>query len=221
MSDKIIRCHKYCQQDVHRCERCHSPICLTPSCTKAYEHCRISHVTPSKPHEACVDCKKFPTCDPIGICDACIHKHYYHMITEDVAIGDNRTPYDSFDIIVNLDHNTYNGVKDGEIRVERRGEKYMIRGGFYDSAGMTMEHINRMLLLIESVYQPESKILFHCFAGVSRSSTVAIVYLSRKLGLTIQEAYQLAKSKRPFIDPNKDFRKVIGLSKDNLKDTLL
>ena len=55
------------------------------------------------------------------------------------------------------------------------------------------------------------KILFHCYAGVSRSSTVAIAYLSKITNKTTREIYELVKEKRPRINPNTTFRKMIGL----------
>ena len=57
----------------------------------------------------------------------------------------------------------------------------------------------------------DSKILFHCYVGVSRSATVAIAYLAKSENKTIQEIYELTKHKRPRINPNETFRKMIGL----------
>ena len=49
------------------------------------------------------------------------------------------------------------------------------------------------------------KILFHCYAGISRSSSLAIAFLCMAKGYTLQDSYQLVKSKRHIVNPNKGF----------------
>ena len=49
------------------------------------------------------------------------------------------------------------------------------------------------------------KILFHCYAGVSRSATFAIAYLMITQELSVESAYNLVKSKRSRIHPNHGF----------------
>ena len=56
-----------------------------------------------------------------------------------------------------------------------------------------------------------AKILFHCYAGISRSSTVAIAYLSRLVNKTTKEVYNMVKEKRPRIEPNPFFKQLLGL----------
>nr|XP_018629364.1 dual specificity protein phosphatase 1-like isoform X3 [Nicotiana tomentosiformis] len=48
-------------------------------------------------------------------------------------------------------------------------------------------------------------VLVHCFAGKSRSATIVIAYLMKKHGMSLSEAFQLVKSKRPVISPNAGF----------------
>jgi protein-tyrosine phosphatase len=50
-----------------------------------------------------------------------------------------------------------------------------------------------------------NKILFHCFAGMSRSVMLAIAYLSYSMNITTEEAHQLVKEKRKFIEVNQGF----------------
>ena len=52
---------------------------------------------------------------------------------------------------------------------------------------------------------PESKVLVHCHAGVSRSSSIVIGYLMKKLKLTYDEAFRYVKERRPCIFPNESF----------------
>jgi dual specificity phosphatase 12 len=47
--------------------------------------------------------------------------------------------------------------------------------------------------------------LVHCFAGISRSSTIVIAYLMKKYKITYNQAYEYVKNKRPIIMPNNGF----------------
>lgn len=49
------------------------------------------------------------------------------------------------------------------------------------------------------------RVLVHCQAGVSRSSTIAIAYVMVRLSMTMLEAFQFVKSKRPIVAPNFNF----------------
>jgi len=204
------RCrYRPCQKDVQKCTNCYALICLSEKCVKVYSAVALCQVFPSKPHEACKDCKVIPTCHISGLCKSCARTHRYDMITDKVAIGDCYSSYEPFDIIVNLDY-PHNGVHKNEVRIEQEGEKLVILCGFYDHPdAFKKKDIERILRLIPNVDIP---ILFHCTAGISRSSTIAIMYLSRRLGISVNDAYQLAKQKRNHINPNDGFRILIGLT---------
>ena len=58
---------------------------------------------------------------------------------------------------------------------------------------------------IKSAVNQGSNILVHCFAGVSRSSTIVIAYLIRFHGMDVDEALNYVKQKRPWICPNHGF----------------
>lgn len=49
-------------------------------------------------------------------------------------------------------------------------------------------------------------VLVHCFAGVSRSSSIVIAYLMRFHCMEHAKAYNLVKVKRPWINPNYGFQ---------------
>lgn len=49
------------------------------------------------------------------------------------------------------------------------------------------------------------KVLVHCFAGISRSSSMVIAYLMYKNKWTYADAYAHVKKKRNIINPNKGF----------------
>ncbi|XP_010532705.1 PREDICTED: dual specificity protein phosphatase 1 isoform X1 [Tarenaya hassleriana] len=50
-------------------------------------------------------------------------------------------------------------------------------------------------------------VLVHCFVGRSRSVTVVVAYLMKKHGMTLSQALQHVKSKRPVASPNAGFIK--------------
>jgi protein-tyrosine phosphatase len=52
---------------------------------------------------------------------------------------------------------------------------------------------------------PDNKVLVHCFAGKSRSTTMVLAYLMEAQGMTLLEAYTLVKEKRPIVLPNMGF----------------
>ena len=58
---------------------------------------------------------------------------------------------------------------------------------------------------IRSELQKGTNVFVHCFAGVSRSSSIVIAYIMYKYKLTLEEAFQYVKSKRPIVQPNPGF----------------
>lgn len=54
--------------------------------------------------------------------------------------------------------------------------------------------------------EPSSNnILVHCFAGKSRSTSMVVGYLMGRKGLTLKEALDLIREKRPIAEPNPGF----------------
>lgn len=51
----------------------------------------------------------------------------------------------------------------------------------------------------------QNKVLVHCMAGISRSTTIICAYLMRYMNLTLKEAYLLCKKNRPICFPNLGF----------------
>lgn len=56
----------------------------------------------------------------------------------------------------------------------------------------------------------QGNVLVHCMMGVSRSATVLIAYLMQHDGLSHQEAFQLVKSRRGCVQPNKGFTRQLN-----------
>jgi protein-tyrosine phosphatase len=134
------------------------------------------------------------------------------MIDDKIAVGDSRSKYDNFDIIVNLNY-PENNVKENDIRVRKTENKLMIEIGIMDCDNEDKElciykYISEIIPLLYKYYI-NKKILFHCYTGISRSATFAIAYLCYINNISIDNAFSIVKSKRKFIQPNKSFMKAL------------
>ena len=57
----------------------------------------------------------------------------------------------------------------------------------------------------------------HCQAGISRSPTIVISYLMKKLGLSFREALDFCQKARPIVSPNIGFCHQLKLYENKLK----
>lgn len=64
--------------------------------------------------------------------------------------------------------------------------------------GEAIDYIDKVLS------NSNNRLLLHCQAGISRSGTICIAYLMSK-GMTLEQAFLFARSKRAIIRPNKGF----------------
>jgi protein-tyrosine phosphatase len=137
------------------------------------------------------------------------------MITDNVAVGNYLSSYEPFDVIVNMCF-PQNGVTHRQIDIQQSMNngrvKLLIRIGVNDDPsedmGSLLSKLIPYLVALRRQY-PAITILFHCFAGISRSSTAAIAYLMAVENISLQEAYQMVKNKRPIIQPNEGFIKAL------------
>lgn len=131
----------------------------------------------------------------------------YDKITDHVAIGDHTSSYEPFDVIVNLNY-PYNNVEHHMIKFDNYDDKILIRVGIYDKPDEKMFFLLQSLLpQLLKIYHhnPNTKFLFHCYAGISRSSTTAIAFLSSIHHSDPEKMLDFVKTKRPIINPNKGF----------------
>lgn len=68
---------------------------------------------------------------------------------------------------------------------------------------------------------PGGRCLIHCQMGISRSTTIIIYYLMRANNLTLKEAYDHVKSRRPEIFPNKSFMQQLRRAELSLRPELV
>lgn len=215
--------HKYkrCKKELIKCNWCSAELCPSLYCINQYIIRNYMSIHPSKEHEECTECSKNITCCPTGICENCEIKHRYDLITDTVAIGSYQASYEPFDIIVNLDY-PHNKAKKGKISEYVDGDnKHIIMCGFddctYEGKGMTKENVRDIIQRIQCIQRQtqdtnHKKILFHCYAGVSRSPTVAMMYLLTQPQFSeksVDEIYVMVQKKRPRISPNEYFREHI------------
>lgn len=64
-----------------------------------------------------------------------------------------------------------------------------------------------IFLFIFQIANSGGKTLIYCVAGVSRSASICLAYLMKHQGLTLLDAYNYVKLRRPKIKPNCGFFK--------------
>jgi len=141
---------------------------------------------------------------------------HFHMITDHVAIGDYLSFYSTFDIVFNFNY-PHNNVALGAIDTEMdyyHGaiQKTVHKIGLLDTTDYSDTLMEIFIKLIPYLMEAKGKhILFHCYAGISRSTTAAILYFILTTTMTLDEIYTLIRSKRSHIDPNSTFRRIINI----------
>ncbi|KAM9327941.1 dual specificity protein phosphatase 16 [Pholidichthys leucotaenia] len=65
--------------------------------------------------------------------------------------------------------------------------------------------LDRSVEFIEKAKASNARVLVHCLAGISRSATIAIGYIMKRMDMSLDEAYRFVKEKRPTISPNFNF----------------
>jgi protein-tyrosine phosphatase len=157
-----------------------------------------------------------PSPEPVFTMDAERKYECFHMITDEIAVGDYTAPYKDFDVVFNFNY-PFNDVTLGAIDTEVDFYDGAIQKTIYKIGLLDTTIYNNTLLEIFTnlipylVHSKGKRILFHCYAGISRSSTAAILYLMLTTNMSLSEIYQLVESKRPYINPNPTFRHIIDI----------
>lgn len=228
---------KNCGEPTSACDSCDKNVCLKCKDIPENDPEQNKRSFPTQPHALCAECKGIPVCHINTICGLCVKD--YHFITDKVAIGSSLTPYDQFDIVINMDCPN-NGVAHGEMKYEylshnTHNNTHLIKCGIQDCsldeyepfATKVFEEIHKTIVVLKKrgekyenykekghkypKYRKYPKILFHCYAGVSRSVTAAIYYLSKDTEMSTKAIYHMVKEKRKVARPNPCFMKILGL----------
>jgi protein-tyrosine phosphatase len=144
----------------------------------------------------------------------------YHWITPNMAIGDAESTYEPFDVVIDLN---FEGelIALGDTRrhhdiqtITQESRQQITRIAIYDHPS-EKEFMKKVLhSMIPSLVQstsfiPSLKILFHCYAGVSRSASLGITWLAEMESCTYEEALRKVQEKRPQVNPNPGFVEAI------------
>jgi protein-tyrosine phosphatase len=137
------------------------------------------------------------------------------MITDTVAIGDWTSSYEPFDVIFNFNFPA-NRAQEQQIHRfcinHKNKEKIIYTIGLYDTTIFNDSLINIFLRLLPHLSSHNGKhILFHCYAGISRSSTAAIIYFMLSTNLSFESICNMIIKKRPRICPNPAFIKILHI----------
>lgn len=66
-------------------------------------------------------------------------------------------------------------------------------------------HFENAYQLMSAAFERREPVIVHCAMGISRSSTVTLMFLIRRFRLTLERATALLKERRPFVQPNPGF----------------
>jgi protein-tyrosine phosphatase len=75
-----------------------------------------------------------------------------------------------------------------------------------DDAEPIADHFDKVIAAIERARAAGKATLIHCMAGVSRSPTLAAVWLMHHYSWTADRALAHLKDRRPCVDPNAGFK---------------
>ncbi|XP_069848220.1 dual specificity protein phosphatase 16-like [Dipodomys merriami] len=85
-------------------------------------------------------------------------------------------------------------------------ESHFLRVPVSDSFGeRILPWLDASVDFIEKAKACNGCVLVHCLAGISRSATIAIAYIMKRMDMPLDEAYRFVKEKRPTISPNFNF----------------
>lgn len=75
-----------------------------------------------------------------------------------------------------------------------------------------------MTYFSEEARSSDKGVLVHCLAGVSRSVTITVAYLMHKCSLSLNDAFNLVRSRKSNIAPNFHFMQQLHSFERELKD---
>nr|AFK39190.1 unknown [Medicago truncatula] len=80
------------------------------------------------------------------------------------------------------------------------------------------QHFEECFDFIDEAKSNGGSVLVHCYAGRSRSVTIIVAYLMKSRGMSLSEALQHVKCKRPQATPNRGFIRQLEDFEKSLQD---
>lgn len=164
-----------------------------------------------KPHRMCRECGLKPVCYYKGICRPCDVS--CHAITDSISVGSCAASYEGFDRVVDMNY-PENGQPFGTIsRIDASdGSRTVWKIGMHDrDTAEDLDLLRQAVLFLRYQIKEDNekgvtpRILFHCFAGYSRSVALAAAYLALKESLSVDEALARIVSVRKYVGPREAF----------------
>lgn len=137
------------------------------------------------------------------------------FITDRIAIG-NRHEAEDLELLISnnisailnlaydLDISYFDFYHEKEYRFQLEYQKV----GLIDGPGNKPSTFAAAVYMLDQLLERHDKVLVHCHAGVSRSSSVVATYLSHKNGISFDDALLVIKAKRPEISPGLQLIKI-------------
>ncbi|NP_001038858.1 uncharacterized protein LOC751678 [Danio rerio] len=130
----------------------------------------------------------------------------FAQVTDHLFIGTSKTASDSrilqslhITCIINSTQNTHSSD------THLPSAHYMQIPVPDDPSCRLSEYFHSVSDKIQQVSEERGRVLLHCNAGVSRSASLCLAFLIKHHRLTLREAHQMLKAKRPIIRPNNGF----------------
>ena len=134
-------------------------------------------------------------------------------ITDNIFLGQGRmTLYSG--ILSQLDiHNIMSIGRPPHFSIKNSGFEHLEISKFEDNLKTNIiQYFPLFFDNMKKIREKNERVFIHCEVGISRSPTVAIAILRHfEYTKTLQEAYNMIKSKRPWICPNHNFHEQLVL----------
>lgn len=137
---------------------------------------------------------------------------HYSYIDPYIAIGDHLSVYDGFNVVVNLNY-PFNQAPHHTVETKLLENQIIITVGIEDSPTEPMlDILEKVIPYLLEMKRQNSKlsVLFHCYAGISRSSTLAIAYYSKLANTSLDHTITIVATRRPQIRPNQGFMNALA-----------
>jgi len=96
------------------------------------------------------------------------------------------------------------GLVDGQKRFSKIS--YLTYNNIGDSQNQNIvKYFGVCFSFIENAISRGGNVLVHCYAGISRSTTIVVGFMMYKYGTSLQATFDIVKSKRTIIFPNYGF----------------